>query len=145
MSTIVLLSCNSATNRSDVPVGRSVATSVLDIPLPVSAHNIYYLDFAGGLQDLERYIRFDVDPSEITAAVDALITENNAMHGRSLPYPVTSLTTTDLPIPRPEFLPLPWWTPGSATTGYYRGHIDAYALRILVDEGNSRIYIYQND
>ncbi len=38
-----------------------------------------------------------------------------------------------------------WWNPESAKRGYYRGHTDAYALRILVDEGNSRIYIYQND
>ncbi len=28
-------------------------------------------------------------------------------------------------------------------TVYYRGHADGYALRILVDETRSRIYLYQ--
>ncbi len=38
-----------------------------------------------------------------------------------------------------------WWDPSVVGTGYYRGHSDSYALRILVDQGHSRVYIHQND
>ena len=38
-----------------------------------------------------------------------------------------------------------WWDPSSVVTGYYRGHSKSYALKILVDEARSRIYVYQSD
>ena len=141
-----LSSCSDeSTARSDTPVSRAAASKHLDIPLPPSAHSIYYLDFAGGLQDLERYIRFDVAPEELDSAVDALVAANNKMMGRALTYPRAAISTADLPSPRKEFLPMTWWDPSVVTTGYYRGHSDGYALRILVDQGHSRIYIHQND
>lgn len=144
--TICLSSCSDeATARSDTPLTRVAASKHLDIPLPSSAHSIYYLDYVGGLQDLERYIRFDVAPEELDSAVDALVASNNKMMGRALTYSRAAISTADLPSPRKEFLPMSWWDPGLVTTGYYRGHSDAYSLRILVDQGHSRIYIHQND
>lgn len=132
-------------SRSDAPLGRAAAMKQLAIPLPASAHNVYYLDFVGGMQDLERFVRFDVAPKELDAAVDALIADNNRMMRSALPYPRAAISAADLPGPRPQFDPMKWWDPGTATKGYYRGSIDAYALRIIVDEGRSRIYLYQND
>ena len=135
-----------ATMRSDKPLTRAEAAKErLDYPFTPSARSIYYLLYAGGMQDLESYLRFDVDPEELDAAVDALVSWNNTQMQRSLAYPRKSLSPATMMAPRKEFLPMPWWDPSSITTGYYRGHIDGYALRIMVDQVNSRIYVYQND
>ena len=64
-------------SRSDVPLGRTAAMKLLDLPLPASAHDVYYLDFVGGMQDLDRFIRFDTDPKELDAAVEALRQTNS--------------------------------------------------------------------
>ena len=141
-----LPSCSDeSTSRSDTPVSRAVASKQLDIPLPPSATSVYYFDFVGGLQDLERFIRFDVDPQELDSAVDAIVSSNNKTLKRVLPYPRSPITSAYLPPPRKEFLPMGWWDPSVVTTGYYRGYSDAYALQILVDQGHSRIYIRQSD
>lgn len=143
----LIVSCSDeAPFRSDKPLTRVTALKELpDFPLSGSAHSIYYLMFAGGLQDLEQYVRFDVDPDELDSSVDALVAWNNKVMSRSLSYPRESLSTADVPGPRKEFLPMLWWDPSAITAGYYRGHIDGYALRILVDQTHSRVYVYQND
>jgi hypothetical protein len=132
--------------RSDKPLTRAEALKGdPGYPFPPSAHSIYYLVYGGGLQDLEAYTRFDVAPEELDAAVDALVTGNNAEMKRSLPYPRVAISAAEFPTPMKSFLPMPWWEPSAITTGYYRGHIDGFALRIFVDQARSRIYIYQND
>jgi hypothetical protein len=48
-----------ALQRADTPLKREEAVKQnmgMMLPLPISAQNVYYLDYAGGLQDLERYI-----------------------------------------------------------------------------------------
>ncbi len=131
--------------RSDVPLARELAVKKIDIPLPPSANSIYYFVYGGGLQDLEKYIRFDLDPAEMEQALIALIQSNNKMMGRKLEYVREPIGSVSIPQPRPEFLPMSWWDPQKIERGSYRGHVDGHALRILVDEGRSRIYIYQND
>ena len=131
--------------RSDVPVSRPAAkTDLVDVPLPASAHSIYYLMFGGGLQDLEFLVRFDVDPSELDSAVDSLVAWNNKQLSRSLPYPRSPIVGTTPPTPRKDFQPVNWWDPATISTGYYRGQEDAWALRIFVDKARSRIYMWQN-
>jgi hypothetical protein len=135
-----------ATFRSDVPIGRTTATKELpDFPLPLSAHAIYYLWHAGGLQDLEFYARFDVEPQDLDSAVDALVAWNNGELSRSLSYPRDRLSSARIPPPRDEFLPMRWWDPDTVSSGYYRGHLESYALRMIVDQSRSRIYLHQND
>jgi hypothetical protein len=132
--------------RSDKPLTKAEAAKAhLDYPFPPSARLIYYLTYAGGMQDLESYLRFDVDPEELDSAVDALVSWNNTQMKGSLAYPREPLSSASLAAPRKEFLPMPWWDPSSIATGYYRGHIDGYALQIMVDQAHSRIYVYQND
>lgn len=143
----LISSCSDeATLRSDKPLTKAEAAKEhLDYPFPPSANSIYYLLYGGGMQDLEAFVRFDVAPEELDAAVDALVTWNNAEMKRSLPYPRVAIGAADFPTPMKSFLPMPWWDPSAITTGYYRGHIDGFALRIFVDQARSRIYIYQND
>ena len=135
-----------ATFRSDKPLtSATAAKELVDFPFPPSASSVYYLLCAGGMQDLEEYVRFDVDPEELDAAVDALVTWNNTQMKRSLPYPRVAIAAADFPLPQKSFLPMPWWDPSAITAGYYRGHIDGYALKIFVDQTRSRVYVYQND
>ena len=63
----------------------------------------------------------------------------------TLIYPTLPLSSSQLSKPSKKFSPASWWNPGTVTKGYYRGHVDAYALQILVDEDNSRIYISEMD
>jgi hypothetical protein len=141
------LSCSDETTyRSDKPLTQTDAVKAhVDYPFTPSARSIYYLFYGGGMQDTEAYIRFDVDPKELDAAVDALVSWNNAQMKRTLLYPRVDISAAEFPIPLKNFLPMPWWDPSAITTGYYRGHIDGYALRIFVDQARSRIYVYQND
>lgn len=147
MIACLMSSCSDeATLRSDKPLTQAEAAKHhLDYPFTPSANSIYYLLYGGGMQDLEAYLRFDVAAEELDAAVDALVTWNNAQMGRSLVYPRVSIGAAEFPRPMKSFLPMPWWNPAAITKGYYRGHIDRFALRIFVDESHSRIYVYQND
>lgn len=142
-----MLSCSDETTfRSDKPLTKAEATKRhLDYPFPPSAHSIYYLIYSGGTQDLETYVRFNVDPEELDSAVDALVTWNNAQMKTSLIYPRVAVGAADFPTPMKSFLPMPWWDIAAIKTGYYRGHNESHALRIFVDQSHSRIYIYQND
>lgn len=54
-------SCSDQSTRtSDKPLSRATALKDLVIPLTASAHDIYFIDDAGGLQDVQRYVRFDL-------------------------------------------------------------------------------------
>ena len=143
---VLLCGCSGESlDRADSPLPRVSAVKRVGLPLPSSAHDIYFLESAGGLQDLERYIRFDVDRAELAAAVEALVAENNKTFARNLPYSRRYLSAATLPSPRKEFLPMTWWNPSTVAKGYFQGEAASYALEIWVDEDASRIYIYQND
>ena len=145
---IALLVCGCSMenlDRADSPLTRASAIKRVGVPLPSSAHNVYFLAFAGGLQDLERYVRFDVNQAELSSAVEALVADNNKMLSRSLPYLTQLLSAAPAASPRKEFLPMTWWNPSAVTNGYFRGETDGYALRIWVDEDASRVYVYEND
>ena len=131
--------------RSDTPQTRIQAQRSVGVSLPESASEIYCLSYVGGLQDLEQFVRFDVPKADLEEAVESLIAENNKMMGRELIYPKSAISKVRHPELREQFLPMPWWTPASISNGYYRGHIDGYALRLFVDEENSRLYVYQGD
>lgn len=136
---------NESLKRSDTPQTRIQAQRSVGLSLPESASEIYYLSYAGGLQDLEQFVRFDVPEADLEEAVESLIAENNKMMGRELAYPKSAISKVRQPVPREQFLLMPWWTPTSISKGYYRGHIGGYALRLFVDEENSRLYVSQSD
>jgi hypothetical protein len=94
ISLVILISgCgDAALRRSDRPIPSARALGVFDPVLPAAATNIYYVDFVGGLQDLELFVRFSVPPSEVDSAIEALIAHNNRQMGRSLAYARRPLT-----------------------------------------------------
>ena len=144
MLSMLLWSCDGV-SRSDKPLSRAAAVGVVREPLPVSAREVYYLLYGGGLQDLECYLRFDVDKSEMDAAVDDLIAYNNKDMGRALPYVKASLGSTAIPKPDSRTGPIPWWNPSSIREGYYRGENVSFGYEIWADEDLGRVYVYQND
>jgi hypothetical protein len=147
MTAVLVSGCwDEVSLRSDKPLSRvSAFKEFAGFPFPASAHSIYYFMNTGGMQDLEQYVRFDVNPADLDSSVDELIAWNNKQMARILAYPRKPLVSGGAVTPRKEFLPMDWWDPTTITTGYYRGHMDSYALQIFVDQSRSRIYIYQND
>ena len=96
-------------SRSDRPLNRARAASRIGLPLPSTARNVYFLEFAGGMQDLERFIRFDLDKADIDAAVQAIIKEANTISLQSLPYTQRAISSSDFQYPRSEWMPVQWW------------------------------------
>ena len=136
------------TYRSDQPVTREEAGKTLCRSLPASAADVYYLFYAGGLQDLESYLRFHVDPTKADQAIDELIAENNRTMKRSLPYVRSSLppkVVTPHVDSASRFKTISWWQPQSIQHGYFRGEEQSYALSIWYDADKALIYVYQND
>lgn len=146
VASFLLLGCSDQSlRRSDKSIASATELANFYPTLPASATGIYYLDYAGGMQDLERYVRFTVPAPEVDSVVDKLIAENNRDMKRLLAYPRQALSAAQAVRPRAEFLPMPWWTPSAITAGYYRGEQDAYALRIWADTATGTIFVYQND
>lgn len=132
--------------RIDTPAANPKEAGIVDPELPSSATNIYFLYFAGGLQDLERFVRFTVSPDTVDHVVEDLIRANNRQFKHSLSYPRSPLSSAPPVSPRPQFLPMTWWTPSDIKTGYYRGAgLTGYSLRIWADTITGTVFIYQND
>jgi len=117
--------------------------------LPASASDVFYVFYAGGLQDLESYLRFKVDPAQADQAIEELIAENNRTFHRSLSYPRSSLPPPQPAAPHRDgsdrFKPIAWWQPQTIKNGYFREEQQSYSLRIWYDADNSLICVYQND
>lgn len=141
---LALSGCDSLL-RSEKPLSRREALSNVGVPLPESAHNIYFLSFAGGMQDLERFVRFDLAPEDIAGAVKAIIDFGITVSGKELPYNSRSLSAADFASPRKDWMPVNWWNLHDITQGYYRGEDVSYGVHIWVDTQRSRVYVYQND
>jgi len=147
---VLLASCSlEDTKRSDKPLTRKEAEKELHRKLPASATNVYYLFHAGGLQDMESYLRFNVDSAEADQAIDEMIAENNLTRKRSHPY-----LRSSLPPPLPakphvdsfnRFKPIAWWQPQSIHNGYIREAQESFALHIWYDADKAIVYVYQND
>ena len=132
-------------DRTDTPLTPAEANGKTAFTFPASAKNIYFLTFAGGLQDFDLFVRFDVDRAELDSTVDSLYQQMNAIMSQRWNPPKQPISAANVGAPREEFLPMDWWNPSSVTHGYYRGKNDPHYLRILVDEDASRIYVRQND
>ena len=131
--------------RADKPVSREVASKKIPLPFPSSATNIYFAFYAGGMQDLEEYVRFTVDPKELDGCVSNILSDHDKTFQQHNSY--TSLPITAAPsAPRSSHLsPMPWWGPTSITNGYFRGSTDARPIWIWVDALQHIIYVCETD
>jgi len=146
LAVLLLAGCSAdSIHRSDAPSSSPAASGLIDPVLPKSATEIYFLVYAGGLQDLERFVRFTVPVPDVDSVIDALIAANNLQFKRSLPFTKTPLSAAPQSFPRAEFLPMAWWTPSSIRKGYYRGDSAGYAFQIWADSATGTIYLHQSD
>lgn len=139
-----LSSCQSTT-RADTAIDRSeFASKGLGFTLPNSAHEIYYLFHTSGRSDTVLYLRFDLDPAQIDAAIHDLLAANDSGYNRKKGYERMPLASASVMTPRPALQPVPWWRPAEVTHGYYVGEQVSQNVRIIVDQDQSRIYFFQN-
>ena len=143
---LLLLAGCSATERTDVPVSRENAKNIVPVPLPVSASNVFYVLHAGGMQELELYVRFDCAPDQVNEWVDSATKSNNVQFSRALPYQHVSLSVASRAVePDRSLAPIQWWTPSAIKAGYYCGAFASQALRLWVDTDKSRVYLNMTD
>ena len=119
---------------------------MLSSKLPASASEIYYFIHAGGLQELEIYYRFHVDPTQADQAIDGLIADNNKILQRSAQYLKSSLPPPQAAKPYyAEGHLLNWWQPQTIRNGYLRGEKQSYSLDIWYDADKSLVYVSESD
>jgi hypothetical protein len=131
--------------RADKPVSREAASKKIPIPFPPSAKDIYYVFYAGGLQDLEEYVRFTVDPKDLDRAVSDILSDHDKVFHETNSYP--SLPVTDSPLSgvSKHLSPISWWNPASITNGYCRGSMNGRPIYVWVDVGQHIIYVCETD
>ena len=139
------ISACQSTTRADAPIDRSeFAGKGLGFTLPSSAHEIYYLFHTSGRKDTVFYLRFDLDPAQIDAAIGDLLAANDSAYSRKQGFVREPLASASLVRPRNELQPVPWWKPSGVTHGFYVGGQISESVRIVVDQEQSRIYFFQN-
>lgn len=145
LAVLCLGGCNSTT-RTDSPIDRSeFASKGLGFTLPASAHEIHYLYHSAGRGDIVFYLRFDVDPTELDAAVTNLLAANDDDYDRGKGHARMPLSSSSMISPREAFQPVSWWNPSQVTRGYHVGKEASENIRIVVDQDHSRIYYFQNE
>jgi hypothetical protein len=92
---------------------------------------------------MEMLVRFTVDPKDLDRTVSDLLSDNEKLYGGS--YVSASIADGPRPPEFKEFLPMPWWNPGSITNGYYRGTKNGRPVDIWVDVAQHTIYLCETD
>jgi len=131
--------------RADKPVSREVASKNISVPFPSSATDIYYVFHAGGMQELEMFVRFTVAPKDLDSAIGDILSDHDKMMRGHYSYPSLSIATAPSSPMFPELLPMPWWNPNSITNGYYRGSTNGQPFYLWVDVGQHMIYLCEHD
>jgi hypothetical protein len=138
--------CDETLHRSDEPVSREVASKAIGMSFPPSAKDVYYLFHAGGMQEMEEFVRFTVDPKALDKTVSDLLAEHDKSYKEHNSYPQKAVTDTQFS-PDAKFLPVDWWIdPFSITNGYFRGSSpDGRSIYIWADVANHTIYYCETD
>jgi hypothetical protein len=131
------------------PMGRQEALnhSQLNLPLPSSAHEVFYLYLDRGSQDQDLYVRFSGDPKEIESFAIAFFKKENALRlrmGQPVSDPVVETNMEAIQNkPWPGFGTLPkWWDPDSIIKGSYiwNGLGGESSAHFWIDELNGRAF-----
>jgi len=132
-------------HRADKPVSREVASRDISLPFPVSTKDVYYVFHAGGMQELEMFVRFTVDPKDLDSVVSDIFSDRDKKMQGHLSSPTLSLAAAPRSPAFPDLQPMPWWSPESITNGYYRGSTNGQPFHVWVDVGQQTIYLCTHD
>ena len=132
------------TYRADKPVSAAAASKRIAVPFPSSAKDVYYLFHAGGMQEMEMFVRFTVDPKDLDTAVTDILADHDKITREHHSY--LSLPAPDAP--RSHFAgvtPMPWWTPDAITNGYYRASTNGQPFYVWADLSQHTVYLCTHD
>ena len=129
----------------DNPVSAAVASRKLEVPFPSSTKDVYYVFHAGGMQELQMYVRFSVDPRDLDRAVSSILSDHNKRMQAHYSYPTLSIAAAPRSPVFPDLLPMPWWSPDSITNGFYRGSTNGQPIYVWVDASQHMIYLCTHD
>lgn len=147
MLCLSLVGCGSdqVTYRADKPVSAEAASRKVDVPFPASAKDIYYVFHAGGMQELQMFVRFSVDPKDVDTAVSRILLDHDKKMQGHYTYPTLSIPGAPQSPTFPDLAPMPWWHPDSITNGYYRSSTNGQPFYVWVDVGQHTIYLCTHD
>jgi hypothetical protein len=135
---VMLAGCglDETTRRSDKPVSRAQASKELSVPFPSSTKDVYYFYHSGGMQEYQLYVRFTVDPGDITNAVDNI--------GQQFGFS-SNPNARKLSSEVPQQFSLTWWTADAITNGFYRAVTNGRPCEIWVNLSAHTIYLSETD
>jgi hypothetical protein len=131
--------------RADKPVSRAVAANKISLPFPASTRDVYYVLHAGGLQELQMFVRFTVDPKDLDTAVRGLLSDQDPQAQQHHGYQSLPIAGAPHSPVFPGLLPMPWWTPDSITNGYYRGTTNGRPFYVWADISRHTVYLCTHD
>ncbi len=134
-----------SSNNQDQRLTASDAEIMFECSFVKSATNFWLYEKIGGLQSLDRYVRFEVLRLDITNQLNLMILGNNKLLKRKLSYNIKQFDASKIRTPPATETKLSWWTPESITNGICVEENEAYALHIWIDCSNGRFYVQQND
>jgi hypothetical protein len=141
----LIVSCSRTETRGKHELSLSGTNVIqhIDFPLVGSASNFFFYECVSGLQSLDRFVRFTVSRGDMSNQISLIIIDNNRKFKRSLPYLRTNLQAEIPQLPHKE--ELLWWAPEGITNGYYCGEMEAYAVKLWVDESGGTLFLYEGD
>jgi hypothetical protein len=132
-------------HRSDKPVSREVADKAISVPFPASTKDVYYAFHAGGMQELQMFVRFTVDPKDLDSAVTGILSDHDRQAQEHHAYQSLPLAAAPHSPVFPELLPMPWWNPDAITNGYYRGSTNGRPFFVWADVSQHTVYLCTHD
>jgi hypothetical protein len=142
-SIVVLTSCH--VDESVVRIDRPTAPEKLkldfDVALPKTSRNMVLVSLASGLQNLEEFVRFEVDPGEREQAIQAIMNWDFGEKGGMSMYERKPLGPSAFPVPSASIGRVNWWNLGEIKHGFsYVRKVGTRAL--FVDEDRNIVYFY---
>jgi len=152
LAAAISLTCSCEKVRTAGPFDRKTALdqSQLNLPLPPSASDVYYLYIDRGTQDQDLFVRFSAEPKDAERLAKADFEREKAFRekiGRPIPDPVIEnipQSTTKKPWGWSSLgLPV-WWRPEKIKKGCYIGSKpETFPIRhFWIDEEKSEAFFY---
>jgi hypothetical protein len=132
--------------RFDKPTPPSALALSGDFPvaLPRSAKNMYYCEHVGGTQELERYVRIEIDPGDIESAVRAIAKWDIAGENDISFYERRPLNPADFMKPVSQVSPIAWWRLGDIRNGFSYVKKD-HTRHFWIDSDRNLIFFFETD
>ena len=147
--TLLLVGCDVVTSGGPLDRAAALQQSQSELPLPPSAHEIYYYHLDRGTQDQDLFVRFSGEPKDIEQFVTKYFEDQNASRrrlGSSVSEPVAETDNQAMAKkPGASSRGLPdWWKPGAIKKGRYVGSKpETFPIRhFWIDEAEGRAFFY---